>query len=50
MGARQIDRGAPRLGADSRDVLQEAGFADAEIDALMAAKVTAAAAPSGETD
>ena len=30
---------APRLGEHSREVLREAGFADSEIDALVANKV-----------
>ena len=34
-----LRRGAPGLGADTREVLAEAGIADAEIEALLAAKV-----------
>jgi len=33
-----LRRGAPGLGADTREVLAEAGIAATEIDALIAAK------------
>ncbi|WDR00583.1 CoA transferase [Devosia sp. J2-20] len=33
-----VDRGAPLTGEHTRDVLREAGFADAAIDALLASK------------
>jgi crotonobetainyl-CoA:carnitine CoA-transferase CaiB-like acyl-CoA transferase len=36
-----LRRGAPGLGADTREVLAEAGIANAEIDALIAAKAIA---------
>jgi crotonobetainyl-CoA:carnitine CoA-transferase CaiB-like acyl-CoA transferase len=31
-----VDRGAPVVGQHSRDVLIEAGYSDAEIEALLA--------------
>jgi crotonobetainyl-CoA:carnitine CoA-transferase CaiB-like acyl-CoA transferase len=40
----RIDRPAPRLGEHTREVLSECGYADAEIDALAAARVIAIAA------
>ena len=39
----RIDRPAPRLGEHTREVLREHGYADAEIDALAAARVVAVA-------
>jgi len=33
---------APMLGADTREVLREAGYTDAEVDALVAARAVAA--------
>ncbi len=39
-----LRRMAPRLGEHTRDILQEAGYAEAEIEALLAAKAVAAAA------
>jgi crotonobetainyl-CoA:carnitine CoA-transferase CaiB-like acyl-CoA transferase len=38
-----VDRPAPRLGEHTREVLREAGYADAEIDAFVATGVTAQA-------
>jgi crotonobetainyl-CoA:carnitine CoA-transferase CaiB-like acyl-CoA transferase len=40
-----VGRPAPRLGEHSREILQEAGYATATIDALIAAKVTAEPTP-----
>ena len=39
-GAREEWRPAPKLGQDSVDVLREAGYGEAEIEALIAAGVT----------
>jgi crotonobetainyl-CoA:carnitine CoA-transferase CaiB-like acyl-CoA transferase len=40
----RVTRPAPRLGEHTREVLREAGYADAEVDALVAAGVIATAA------
>jgi crotonobetainyl-CoA:carnitine CoA-transferase CaiB-like acyl-CoA transferase len=42
-----VDRGAPRLGADSRRVLREAGYADEAIDVLVAAQITCTPSSNG---
>jgi len=39
----RVDRPAPRLGEHSRELLRECGYADAEIDAFVAAGIIAAA-------
>ncbi len=41
-------RPAPRLGEHSREILREAGYADAEIEALIASRVTLTAEPPGK--
>lgn len=38
-----LSRHAPQLGQHSAEVLREAGYGDAEIDAMLAAGVTRAA-------
>ena len=39
----RVDRPAPRLGEHTRELLRECGYADAEIDAFIAAGIVAAA-------
>jgi len=39
-----VTRDAPKHGEHTRDVLREAGYADAAIDALLASRAVAAAA------
>lgn len=42
-GARLPTRAAPSLGADNRELLQEAGFSDSEIDAFISGGIVASA-------
>jgi crotonobetainyl-CoA:carnitine CoA-transferase CaiB-like acyl-CoA transferase len=48
--AAAIDRGAPLLGADSRQILREAGYADDTIDALVTARITATPTSNGNAE
>lgn len=46
--APSLGRPAPRLGEQSREILREAGFAEGEVESLLATRVTAEPARSGE--